>query len=334
MPLFALANAGIVLNAGFLARAYTSPVTLGILVGYLVGKPLGTAGTAWLVSRFSHGRLRPPVGWGAVIGVGAVAGIGFTVSLLIASLALSGTELAEAKLGILSAALAASGLTWVVFQVVNRLPIRTKLRALLGTSEAITDLVVPVDPDRDHIRGPERAPVTVVEYGDFECPYCGQAEPAVRELLRDFGDVRYVWRHLPLTDVHPEAQLAAEAAEAAGRQGAFWEMHDLLMDHQDALRPRDLIGYAASLGLDTDRFAADLRKHAGAAHVSEDVDSADLSNVSGTPTFFVNGKRHYGAYDIQTLKKAVKLAAARTKISALFPATRFMPPGLPDFGPA
>jgi len=316
VPLFALANAGIVLNAGFLARAYTSPVTLGILVGYLVGKPLGTAGCAWLVSRLSHGRLTPPVGWGAVAGAGAVAGIGFTVSLLIASLALQGTELAEAKLGILSAAVAASGLTWVIFRLVNRLPIRTRLRALLGTSEAITDLVVPVDPGRDHIRGPEEAPVTVVEYGDFECPYCGQAEPAVRELLRDFGDVRYVWRHLPLNDVHPEAQLASEAAEAAGRQGKFWEMHDLLLDHQDALRPRDLIGYAASLGLDTNRFAADLRKHAGAAHVSEDVDSADLSNVSGTPTFFVNGKRHYGAYDIQTLKKAVKLAKALTKISA------------------
>ena len=303
VPLFALANAGIVLNAGFLARAYTSPVTLGIIVGYLVGKPVGTAGCAWLVSRLSRGRLTPPVGWGAVIGVGAVAGIGFTVSLLIASLALSGTELAEAKLGILSAALAASGLTWVIFRLVNRLPIRTKLRALLGTSEAITDLVVPVDPDRDHIRGPEHAPVTVVEYGDFECPYCGQAEPAVRELLQDFGDVRYVWRHLPLTDVHPEAQLAAEAAEAAGRQGKFWEMHDLLLDHQDALRPRDLMGHAASLGLNTDRFAADLHKHAGAAQVSEDVDSADLSSVSGTPTFFVNGRRHYGAYDIQTLSK-------------------------------
>ncbi len=316
VPLFALANAGIVLNGGFLARAYTSPVTLGILVGYLVGKPLGTAGCAWLVSQLSHGRLTPPVGWGAVVGAGAVAGIGFTVSLLIASLALRGTELAEAKLGILSAAVAASGLTWVIFRLVNRLPARTRLRALLGTSEAITDLVVPVDPDRDHIRGPEEAPVTVVEYGDFECPYCGQAEPSVRELLRDFGDVRYVWRHLPLTDVHPDAQFAAEAAEAAGRQGKFWEMHDLLLDHQDALRPRDLIGHAASLGLDTDRFTADLRKHAGAAHVSEDVDSADLSNVSGTPTFFVNGKRHYGAYDIQTLKKAVKLAKALTKISA------------------
>jgi Na+/H+ antiporter NhaA len=316
VPLFALANAGIVLNAGFLARAYTSPVTLGILIGYLVGKPLGTAGCAWLVTKVSHGRLRPSVGWGAVIGTGTVAGIGFTVSLLIASLALTGNALAEAKLGILSAALAASALTWIIFRLVNRLPTRTRIRALLGTSEAITDLVVPVDPDRDHIRGPEESLVTMVEYGDFECPYCGMAEPAVRELLRDYGEIRYVWRHLPLNDVHPNAQLAAEAAEAAGKQGAFWEMHDLLLDHQDALHPRDLMEYAGSLGLDTDRFAADLRKHAGLAQVSEDVDSADLSGVSGTPTFFVNGKRHYGAYDIETLKKAVHLAKARAVISA------------------
>ncbi|MGD0063914.1 MAG: Na+/H+ antiporter NhaA [Streptosporangiaceae bacterium] len=316
VPLFALANAGIVLNGGFLARAYTSPVTLGILIGYLVGKPAGTAGCAWLVARFSHGRLIPPVGWGAVAGVGAVAGIGFTVSLLIASLALGGTELAEAKLGILSAAVAATGLSWIIFGVVNRLPVRTRLRALLGVAEAITDLIVPVEPGRDHIRGPAHSPVTVVEYGDFECPYCGQAEPGVRELLREFGDIRYVWRHLPLPDVHPEAQLAAEAAEAAGRQGKFWEMHDRLFDHQDALRPRDLIGHAAALGLDIDRFATDLRKHVGAAHVSEDVESADLSNVSGTPTFFVNGRRHYGAYDLQSLSKAVKLAMARAKISA------------------
>jgi Na+/H+ antiporter NhaA len=316
VPLFALANAGIVLNASFLARAYTSPVTLGIIVGYLIGKPLGTAGCAWLVTKLSHGRVRPPVGWGAVAGAGTVAGIGFTVALLIASLALQGDVLAEAKLGILSAVVAASVLTWVIFRLVNRLPIRARLRALLGTSEVITDLAVPVDPERDHIRGPEESLVTMVEYGDFECPYCGMAEPAVRELLRDYGEVRYVWRHLPLTDVHPNAQLAAEAAEAADRQGAFWEMHDLLLDHQDALHPRDLIGYAASLGLNTERFSSDLRKHAGMAHVNEDLESADLSNVSGTPTFFINGKRHYGAYDIETLKKAVKLAKARALISA------------------
>jgi Na+/H+ antiporter NhaA len=316
VPLFALANAGIVLNASFLAKAYTSPVTLGIIIGYLVGKPVGTAGTAWLVTRLSHERLRPPVGWGAVAGAGAVAGIGFTVSLLIASLALSGVDLAEAKLGILTAAVCATGLTWIIFRAVNRLPSRPRLRALLGTAEVVIDLVVPVDDKRDHIRGPARAPVTLVEYGDFECPYCGLAEPAVRELLSDFGDVRYVWRHLPLTDVHPHAQLAAEATEAAARQGAFWELHDLLLEHQGALTVRDLIEYASSLGLNTERFTADLRKHAGEARVAEDSDSADLSGVSGTPTFFVNGMRHYGAYDIESLSKAVKLALARTKISA------------------
>ena len=316
VPLFALANAGVVLNAGFLARAYTSPITLGILIGYVVGKPVGTAGSAWLVSRVTRGRVRPPVGWGAVLGAGTVAGIGFTVSLLIASLALHGVSLAEAKVGILSAALVATGLTWIVFRVVNRLPVRPRLRALLGTAEVITDLVVPVDPARDHVRGPANAPVTVVEYADFECPYCGQAEPAVRELLREHGDVRYVWRHLPLTDVHPNAQLAAEAAEAAAAQGAFWEMHDLLLDHQGALSIRDLLGYAGSLGLDTERFFSDLRGHAGAERIRQDTDSADLSDVSGTPTFFVNGKRHYGAYDIESLTKAVKMAMARVKISS------------------
>jgi Na+/H+ antiporter NhaA len=316
VPLFALANAGIKLDGKFLAQAYTSPLTLGIIIGYLVGKPLGTAGCAWLVTKLSKGRMRPSVGWGAVAGAGAVAGIGFTVSLLIASLALTGPTLAEAKLGILSAVVAAAALTWGIFSLVNRLPVRARFRALLGTSETITDLVVPVDPERDHIRGPEESLVTLVEYGDFECPYCGMAEPAVRELLRDYGEVRYVWRHLPLNDVHPNAQLAAEAAEAAGKQGSFWEMHDLLLDHQEALSPRDLVGYAAALGPDTMQFAADLRKHAGRAHVDEDLESADLSNVSGTPTFFVNGKRHYGAYDIEGLKKAVKLAKARALINA------------------
>ena len=107
------------------------------------------------------------------------------------------------------------------------------------------------------MRGPDRAPVTLVEYGDFECPYCGRAEPAVRELLAGYGDLRYVWRHLPLTDVHPHALLAAEGAEAAARQGKFWEMHDQLLDHQGALTAKDLIRYAAELGLDIEQFTRD-----------------------------------------------------------------------------
>jgi Na+/H+ antiporter NhaA len=316
VPLFALANAGIVISGPFLAQAFTSPVTLGILAAYVIGKPVGVTGGTALVGLISRGRLRPPVGWASLLGAGTIAGIGFTVSLLIASLAFTGPLLAEAKAGVLTAALCAAALTWLVFRLTGLLPKYARLRALLGTSPLIQDLAVPVDPRRDHLRGPLNAPVTVVEYGDFECPYCGRAEPAVRELLAGFGDVRYVWRHLPLTDVHPHAQLAAEAAEAAAAQGAFWEMHDLLLDHQDELRPADLSRYAAQLGLDAARFGKDLGKRSGAGRIAEDVDSADLSGVSGTPTFFVNGQRHQGAYDIAALSAAVMAARARAAIAS------------------
>ncbi len=315
MPLFALANAGIAIDGAFLERAFTSPITLGILFGYVIGKPAGILGSAWLLARLSRGRLRPPVGWAAVAGGGTIAGIGFTVALLVATLAFQGSQLEEAKLGILSAALGASALTWLLFRATALLPRGLRIRALLGTAEPLVDLHIEVDPERDHIRGPLEAAVTVVEYGDFECPYCGQAEPVIRELLREFGDVRYVWRHLPLNDVHPHTQLAAEAAEAAADQGAFWEMHDLLLAHQDALRPNDLVGYAEQLGLDLERFTNDLREHVGASRVADDVDSADLSGVSGTPTFFINGRRHYGAYDIDTLSAAVRAAGARAALA-------------------
>jgi len=312
VPLFALANIGIAIDASFLAQAFRSPITLGILCGYVLGKPIGILGGTWGLSRLGHGRLRPPVGWAAVAGGGTIAGIGFTVSLLVATLAFKGGELQQAKAGILAAALAASIITWLLFRATARLPRRLRLLALLGGSEPLTDLYRDVDPERDHVRGAMEAPVTLVEYGDFECPYCGQAEPVVRELLRDFGDVRYVWRHLPLNDVHPHAQLAAEASEAAAAQGAFWGMHDLLLEHQHALQSDDLIAYADLLGLDPDRFADDLNEHLGAARVADDIDSADLSGVSGTPTFFINGRRHYGAYDIATLSAAVRAAGART----------------------
>ena len=316
VPLFALANAGIAIDAGFLKDAYTSPITLGILFGYLLGKPVGIVGGAFLVTKLTRGKVRPPVGWATVAGAGSVAGIGFTVSILIATLAFHGTELEEAKLGVLTAALCAAILTWLVYRATTMLPPRLRIRALLGTAEVIIDLGAPVDPERDHIRGPVDAPVTVVEYGDFECPYCGRAEAVLRELLAGHGDVAYVWRHLPLNDVHPWAQQAAEAVEAAAEQGKFWEMHDLLLDHQSALRIPELLRYAEELGLDGERFSDDLRTHAGAPRIAEDVDSADLSGVSGTPSFFINGKRHYGAYDIDTLTAAVKAAKARTLIAA------------------
>ena len=316
VPLFALANAGITVNGSLLARAYASPVTLGILLGYVAGKPAGTVAAARLLARISRGAIRPPVGWAAVTGTGAIAGIGFTVSLLIASLAFHGSLLAEAKVGVLSAALCASVLGWAVFRLTALLPEPLRARALLGAAEAIVNLAVPVDPERDHVRGPVQALVTLVEYGDYECPYCGQAEPVIRELLAGHSDLSYVWRHLPLTDVHPHALLAAEGAEAAARQGKFWPMHDQLLAHQDTLTADYLIRYAGQLSLDTGRFTADLRDHAGETKITEDMDSADLSGVTGTPTFFVNGKRQRGAYDINTLTEAVRVAKTQALISS------------------
>jgi Na+/H+ antiporter NhaA len=316
VPLFALANAGIRIDGRFLARAFSSPIVLGILIGYVAGKPLGIGAAAWLSTKLNRHAPGPPIGWLALAGGGSIAGIGFTVSLLIAGIAFHGDELAEAKLGIFSAALGASLLSWIVFRAAELMPARARIRALLGGAEAIVDLAIPVDPERDHVRGPDQAPVTLVEYGDFECPYCGQAEPVVRELLRDFGDVRYVWRHLPLSDVHPYAQLAAEASEAAAVQGAFWEMHDLLLAHQDALSPGDLVRYAERLGLEVDRFSSELEARSFRGAVAEDVEGADLSNVAGTPTFFVNGRRHYGAYDIRSLSQAVRAARARVALAA------------------
>ena len=316
VPLFALANAGIAIDGDFLERAADSPITLGVLVGYVAGKPLGIVGTALLVTWLSRGRLRPTVGWGAVAGAGASAGVGFTVSLLVATLAFDGAQLEEAKAGILAAPVGAAAVTWLVFRTIGLLSQRRRIAALLGGAESLLDLEFAVDPESDHIRGPLDAPVTVVEYGDFECPYCGRAEPAVRELLRDFADVRYVWRHLPLADVHPHAELAALASEAAADQGAFWKMHDQLLQHQDKLRMADLVAYADRLGLDVARFTEGLQGHAGAKRIAQDVEGADLSGVSGTPTFFINGRRHHGAYDIDTLSRAVRAAGARAKLAA------------------
>jgi len=146
-------------------------------------------------------------------------------------------------------------------------------------------------------------------------------ETPLRRFVRT-GDLQYVWRHLPLTDVHPHAQLAAEATEAAASQGKFWPMHDQLLANQGALTAKDLIRYAGQLGLDTEQFTRDLRDHTGQAKIAADVDSADLSGVSGTPTFFINGKRHHGDYDIGTLSQAVQSARARTLISTRSQARR------------
>ena len=315
VPLFGLANAGIVIDGGFLGDALGSRVTLGVFFAYVVGKPLAITGVSALVTWLSRGRIRPAAGWASVLGTGTIAGMGFTVSFLIANLAFEEPELSDAKLGLLLAIPAASLITWTVFWVTGRLPRPRKAVALLGDVEELIDLIPDVDPERDHVRGPAEATVTLVEYGDFQCPYCGRAEPIVRELLTD-DDLRYVWRHLPLTDVHPQAQLAAQAAEAAGLQGRFWEMHDLMFTQQDHLRIADLLRYAGELGLDQDKFHDDMMQTICKDRITADLESADLSGVSGTPTFFINGRRHYGSYDVQTLKEAIRVARVRAKIAA------------------
>jgi protein-disulfide isomerase len=169
-------------------------------------------------------------------------------------------------------------------------------------------LRVPVD-ERDHVLGPADAPVTLVEYGDFECPHCRRARPIVASVLRQLGDnVRFVFRHFPLTQIHPHAQHAAEIAELAGEEGRFWEMHDVLFQNQDALEDEDLIGYAGDIGIEASRAASALRSHAYAERVQEDFMGGARSGVNGTPTFFINGVRHDGSWDEAPLVDALQRA--------------------------
>ena len=170
-------------------------------------------------------------------------------------------------------------------------------------------LAQPVSDQRDHVLGSPQAPVTLVEYGDFECPYCRQAHFVLQDLMAATGDrVRLVFRHFPLTQVHPHAQQAAEASEAAGAQGQFWEMHDILYERQDALELEDLVAYAQALGLDLGRFQIELVQGVHAPRVREHFISGVRSGVNGTPTFFVNGRRHDGSWDLQSLSAAIDAA--------------------------
>ncbi|HEX6196624.1 MAG TPA: Na+/H+ antiporter NhaA [Jiangellaceae bacterium] len=312
VPLFALANAGVRLSGDLLERAATSPVTLGIIAGLVLGKLVGISGVCWLATRPAFGGFPLTIPMAPLVGAATVAGIGFTVSLFIAELSFEGSTLDEAKVGILAASVLATGLAWAIFRVIELLP----KRLLDGARHAdpLVDLADDVDPERDHVRGPDDAPVTLVEYGDYQCPHCGQAEPVIRELLADFGsDLRYVFRHLPLDDVHDNAQQAAEAAEAAAAQGRFWGMHDRLFAHQDELTVDDLLRHARELGLDENRFEEELRKRKHAPRVAEDVDSADRSSVTGTPTFFANGRRHHGAFDLDSLTALVRTTLDQAK---------------------
>jgi protein-disulfide isomerase len=181
----------------------------------------------------------------------------------------------------------------------------------MTTTQWGAELTMPVTEDRDHIQGPAEGAVTLVEYGDYECPYCGAAYPIIKEVQSRMGErLRFVFRNFPITTSHPHAEQAAETAEAAATQGRFWQMHDLLYENQRRLRVPDLRDYAERLALDVERFDRELTEHAHAARVREDFMSGVRSGVNGTPTFYINGARHDDSYDIDTMLAALERAAS------------------------
>lgn len=307
VPVFALANAGVRLGGGTLDAALRSPLTWGIVAGLVVGKLVGITGATLLAARLRLGTMPPGLGTGQIAGGAALSGIGFTISLFIVDLALDDPGLADqARVGVLLASVLAALTGWALFRAADRRRGDVAARP--------TRLDPPVDPDADHVRGPADATLTLVEFADFECPFCGRATGSVSEVRRHFGDrLRYVFRHLPLADVHPRASLAAEASEAAAAQGAFWPMHDLLFARSDALEPADLLRHAGDVGLDVDRFEADLGDGVHAARVRDDLASAEASGVQGTPTFFVGDRRHRGPHDAATLIAALEVEEARLR---------------------
>lgn len=300
VPLFALANTGVDLGGGVLGEALRSPITWGIVAGLVLGKPIGITAAVLLGRRAGIGRLPQGVETGHVAGGAALSGIGFTVSLLITDLAFADEAMQDqAVVAILLSAVLATVLGWLLF-------VAGRVMRGEGDADLPRYLDRDVDPRVDHVRGPLEAPLTLVEYGDFECPFCAKATGMARELRERLGDdLRYVFRHLPLTDVHPHAELAARGALAADRQDRFWDMHDLLFAHQDELEVEDLVGYAGDLQLDTEQFLRDLDDAALDARLRADVASAEASGARGTPTFFVNGRRHTGPHDAESLARAL-----------------------------
>jgi Na+/H+ antiporter NhaA len=305
LPLFALANAGVRLDYGSVTAALRSPLTWGIVAGLVVGKFIGITGATWFMRRTGMGQLAPGLTLRRVAGGAALSGIGFTISLFIVDIAISEpARQDQARIGVLLASVIAFVAGWAIFRVTD----------WLSPPEPVgLKLIRPVDPDRDHLRGDPQAPLTLVEYGDYECPFCSRATGSIDEVLERFGDeLRYVWRHLPLERVHPRAFDAARAAEAAGLQGKYFEMGRMLFAHQDDLEWSDIYRYANTIGLDLERFDQDVRVHPTKVlhRVQDDAQDAELMDLNSTPTFFVNGTRHKGPWDSASLIRA--LEAART----------------------
>jgi len=299
VPLFALANAGVVLSMDSLVAATASPITLGAIAGLVLGKPLGILLGCALAIGLKLGDLPPGLTKLHLAGGAVLTGIGFTISLLVVGLSIPDPALADqARVGILAAslltALVGFALLWLA---ARRVP----------EAEARLSLQPPVDAARDHIRGMPEAPLTLVGFGDFAAPFQGWG--AVAELRQRFGDrLRYVFRHIPRPE-HPHAHLAAEAVEAAGAQGRFWEMHDRLFQQSDRLSAADLLDHAADLGLDVTRFAKDLGSGRYRRRIEQDLASAQASGIEQSHSFFVNGRRHTGMHDAETLAAALLATA-------------------------
>lgn len=304
LPIFALANAGVRLDPTTLAAAFSSPLTWGIVAGLVIGKFVGITVATAIVRMLRLGRLAPGLTMPRIAGGAALSGIGFTIALFIVGLAIEDPETQDlARVGVLAASVIAFGLGWVILRVGDRLrppmPVGAKL-------------VRPFDPERDHFRGRADAPYQIVEYGDFECPFCSRATGSIDAVIEHFGDdVRWVWRHLPLETVHVHAKEAAQASEAAALQGRFIDMARILFANQDRLTTDDLCDYARELGLDMDRFTEDLRSPAVVRRVEDDQLDAELMDLHSTPTFFIGDRRHKGPYDSATLIKALEKGRLR-----------------------
>lgn len=299
LPFFALANAGVRLDAETLRQAVSSPLTWGVIVGLVVGKLVGITGATWLVQRLGMGRLAPGLTLRRVAGGAAVSGIGFTIALFIVDVAIDDERSADlARVGVLAASVIAFMVGWATFRITDRLtpPVPVGL-----------ELVRPIDPDRDHIRGRADAPLTLVEYGDFECPFCSRATGSIDDVLAHFGDeLCYVWRHFPMERVHPRAMDAAHASEAAAAQGKFFDMATRMFEFQDYLEWEHIYRYADEVGCDIAKFDEDLHSSHVLLRVEDDAQDAELMDLGGTPTFFVNGVRHNGPWDAASLIRALE----------------------------
>lgn len=299
LPLFALANAGVSLSPDILAAAATSPLTWGVVVGLVVGKLAGIWGSTAVLKTFKIGDFGPGLSLDRIGGGAALAGIGFTISLFIIDLAIEDPDAQnQARVGVLAASVIALALGTVLFRIAD---------ARSPEEEVGQVLVRPVDPRRDHIFGSADAAYEIVEYGDFQCGFCLKASGSIQEVMDELGpNLRYVWRHAPLTEQHPNALAGAEASEAAAKQGKFFEFERGLFADQDNQLPSDIVRLAARLGLDVPRFERDLTAPDVASRVRDDMFDAEAMNIHSVPTFFVNGRRHTGPYDAQSLIRALQ----------------------------